>query len=191
MATFEQLCLAARWEPDAQGIIDKYRWGLKDNIPCQVSNWDKKPALMDKWEETAWAEVHTVHRTIAAGLVSTTNRDHMTSGHFKSARLHVQTCLAIQTWTVGLCPWRSMLPLLRPRHHSQSWLMKNEFNLGRKANVLDTARRVIWPMNAPDAHPNTCLPHPPVCIPHWLYHSLWSFTRWLGVKHTHSPCNYT
>ena len=36
MATFDQLAMAAGWEPNAEGTIKNFAWGLRDNIHQQV-----------------------------------------------------------------------------------------------------------------------------------------------------------
>ena len=59
-ATFERLSLAAGWEPDAQGTIERYCRGLKDNVHRRVINRDNEPTTMEEWKEAAQAEVHKI-----------------------------------------------------------------------------------------------------------------------------------
>lgn len=37
-ATFERLALAAGWEADAQGTIERYRQGLRENLHRSILN---------------------------------------------------------------------------------------------------------------------------------------------------------
>ena len=65
---FERLSLAVGWEPDAQGTIERYCRGLKDNVHRRVINRDNEPTTMEEWKEAVRAEVHKIRKTIAAGL---------------------------------------------------------------------------------------------------------------------------
>src|ERR1700761_5768933 len=67
-ATFERLALAAGWETDAQGTIERYRRGLQENVHRRILNRDREPVTMIEWVEAARAEVHKIRRTAAAGL---------------------------------------------------------------------------------------------------------------------------
>ena len=68
IATFERLAAAAGWDVDAEGNIDQFTRGLRDNIHRQVINRDKEPVMWEDWKEAVRAEVHKVRRTISAGL---------------------------------------------------------------------------------------------------------------------------
>ena len=68
MATFERLSLAVGLELDAQGTIERYQCGLRNNVHWQILNWDCELVMMDKWKTAAQVEVHKVWKTIAAGL---------------------------------------------------------------------------------------------------------------------------
>lgn len=68
IATFKQLTLAAGWDIDAQGTIERFTKGLQENIHRRVINRDNEPITWDKWKEAMQAEVHKVRKTISAGL---------------------------------------------------------------------------------------------------------------------------
>ena len=53
IATFNRLALAARWEVDALGTIDKFADGLKDNIHRRVLNRETEPTTMEEWQDAA------------------------------------------------------------------------------------------------------------------------------------------
>ena len=68
IATFEQLAAAVKWDVSAEGTIDQFTRGLRDNIHRRVINRDKEPVTWDDWKDAAQAEVHKVRKTISAGL---------------------------------------------------------------------------------------------------------------------------
>ena len=55
-------------EPDAEGTIKRFSWGLKDNVHRQVLSQDKEPRTMVEWQEAAQGEVHKIRKIIGAGL---------------------------------------------------------------------------------------------------------------------------
>ena len=68
IATFERLATAAKWDVSAEGTIDRFTRGLRDNIHHRVINRDKEPVMWEDWKDAARAEVHKVRKTISAGL---------------------------------------------------------------------------------------------------------------------------
>ena len=68
IATFERLAAAAKWDVSAEGTIDRFTRGLRDNIHRRVINRDKEPVTWNDWKDAARAEVHKVRKTISAGL---------------------------------------------------------------------------------------------------------------------------
>ena len=68
IATFERLATATRWDVSAEGTIDWFTRGLRDNIHRRVINRDRELVTWEDWKDTARAEVHKVRKTISAGL---------------------------------------------------------------------------------------------------------------------------
>ena len=60
IATFNRLALAAGWEADALGTIDKFADGLKDNIHCRVLNREAEPITMEEWQDAARKETQKI-----------------------------------------------------------------------------------------------------------------------------------
>ena len=68
IATFNQLALAARWEADALGTIDKFADGLKDNVHRRVLNRETEPTTMEEWQDAARKETQKIRKPSSAGL---------------------------------------------------------------------------------------------------------------------------
>ena len=68
IATFNQLALAAGWEADALGTIDKFANGLKDNVHCRVLNRETEPTTMEEWQDAARKETQKIRKLASAGL---------------------------------------------------------------------------------------------------------------------------
>ena len=68
IATFNRLALAARWEVDALGTIDKFADGLKDNVHRCVLNHEMEPITMEEWQDTARKETQKIRKLTSVGL---------------------------------------------------------------------------------------------------------------------------
>lgn len=68
ITTFDHLALAARWEVDALGMIDKFVDGLKDNIHCHVLNQETELVTMAEWQDTACKETQKIQKLTSTGL---------------------------------------------------------------------------------------------------------------------------
>ena len=145
-ATFERLALAAGWEADAQGTIERYRRGLRENVHRRILNRDREPVTMVEWIEAVRTEVHKIQRTAAAGLDFRSKNKPRDLGLFKPARLNTQTRHAARIRASFL--WRSMPQPRSPNSHSRNSPTKNAFSTEKRAAVSGAARRAIWPGNA-------------------------------------------
>ena len=68
IATFNRLALAAGWEADALGTIDKFADGLKDNVHRRVLNRETEPTTMEEWQDAARKETQKIRKLSSAGL---------------------------------------------------------------------------------------------------------------------------
>lgn len=60
--------MATKWDVSAEGTINRFTRGLRDNIHRRVINRNKEPITWEDWKDTAQAEVHKVRKTISASL---------------------------------------------------------------------------------------------------------------------------
>ena len=60
IATFNRLALAAGWEANALGTIDKFADGLKDNVHRRVLNREMEPITMEEWQDAARKETQKI-----------------------------------------------------------------------------------------------------------------------------------
>ena len=51
IATFKQLAATTGWDVDAEGTIDRFTRGLRDNIHRRVINCDKEPVTWEDWKD--------------------------------------------------------------------------------------------------------------------------------------------
>ena len=66
--TFECLATAAGWEADAQGIIERFTQGLRDNVHRCCINRENEPVTMDEWKNAARAETQKIRKLANVGL---------------------------------------------------------------------------------------------------------------------------
>ena len=103
-ATFDRLTAAAGWEADAQCTIDKFVWGLKDNVHWFILSQDTEPATMAKWQEAAQSEVHKVFKIVGVRLNFHSRQKPCDFGTFQTGQAQCSNLACITLNNSGIVP---------------------------------------------------------------------------------------
>ena len=147
-------------EPDAEGTIERFSWGLKDNVHRQVLSQDKEPRTMVEWQEAAQGEVHKIRKIIGAGLDFCSKQKPCDHGSFQTGQTQHSNLPRPTLNNNGIVPME--VDATQTHAPFAKLTTKNEYSSGRKAVASGAARRATWPESAlagPQTHQLCLQPH--------------------------------
>jgi hypothetical protein len=57
IATFDHLVKCTGWNTSDQGVLEKFKWGLKRSIAVRILNKEMPPNTLASWKEVARKEI--------------------------------------------------------------------------------------------------------------------------------------